>query len=63
MAIPIYWNGSQYETLGSESVPAFIISSIQPDDPNMFWIDSANDNIIKYHNGTAWVPARIAWGE
>lgn len=39
------------------------IGTTAPDDTAMLWIDTANDSIIKYYNGTAWVPAHAAWAE
>ena len=31
-------------------------------DTNLFLIDTADNNILKYHNGTSWVPVTIGWG-
>lgn len=31
-------------------------------DTNLFLLDTADNNILKYHNGTSWVPVTIGWG-
>lgn len=40
-------------------------SYIGPDEPpntKLLWIDTGNDGILKYHNGTAWIPLKAVWG-
>lgn len=29
---------------------------------NLFLIDTADNNILKYYNGTSWIPVTIGWG-
>lgn len=31
-------------------------------DTNLFLLDTADNNILKYHNGTSWVPVTVGWG-
>ena len=31
-------------------------------DTNLFLLDTADNNILKYYNGSAWVPVPIGWG-
>lgn len=32
-----------------------------PANTNIFWVDTGNGGILKYHNGTTWVPVGSAW--
>ena len=32
-----------------------------PSDQKRFWIDTANEKILKYHDGTSWVPVHAVW--
>lgn len=41
---------------------AFIRSSYAPSNTNVFWIDSGNNNLLKYYDGTKWTPISAAWG-
>lgn len=38
------------------------INSTAPSDTTLFWIDTANGGILKYHNGTSWIPVKAVWG-
>jgi hypothetical protein len=42
----------------------FVISSTTPVSTNVLWIDTANDNILKYYDATTltWIPVTGAWG-
>lgn len=31
-------------------------------DTNLFLIDTADSNILKYYNGTSWAPVTVGWG-
>lgn len=33
-----------------------------PSDTSLFWVDTANGGILKYHNGTSWIPVKAVWG-
>mgnify|MGYP000850253948 FL=1 len=33
-----------------------------PTDTSLLWMDSANGDIVKYYNGTAWAPVPATWG-
>lgn len=41
---------------------AFTISSNAPDNTNVFWVDTENNNLLKYYNGSEWVAISAAWG-
>jgi len=36
----------------------FIASPTTPEDTTKLWIDTANSGIMKYYNGSAWIPIR-----
>ena len=38
------------------SYSPFVYSSSAPSDTKKLWIDTANSNIMKFYNGTAWTP-------
>lgn len=38
------------------SYSPFVYSSSAPADTKKLWIDTANSNIMKFYNGTAWTP-------
>ena len=38
----------------------YIAQATEPTDTSILWIDTANSNIIKYHNGSAWVATNTA---
>lgn len=40
----------------------YAAQSTAPSNTNLLWIDTANSNIIKYHNGSAWVATGAVWG-
>lgn len=39
----------------------FSVGTSAPSDTTQLWIDTANQ-ILKYHNGSAWVAVPVAWG-
>lgn len=41
---------------------AFIAQTTAPSDTKLGWIDTANGNILKYYNGSAWTPIGAVWG-
>lgn len=41
---------------------AFIKGAEAPINTNVFWIDTAHNNLLKYYNGTNWVAISAAWG-
>jgi hypothetical protein len=40
--------------------PCFIISASAPSDTTKLWIDTANNSVIKYYNGTSWIGTNTA---
>ncbi len=38
------------------------VGNTAPTNPKMLWIDTGNNNVAKYYNGTAWVPIPSTWG-
>lgn len=34
----------------------FVASNSAPADTKKLWIDTGNDNVVKFHNGTSWIP-------
>lgn len=43
-------------------VSGFIVSNEAPENTGILWIDSGNDYILKFWNGTAWTGIRGVWG-
>lgn len=43
-------------------VNIFAASGTAPSDKKLLWIDTANSNLLKYYNGTDWIPISAAWG-
>lgn len=41
----------------------YLAQGTAPSDKSILWIDTANESIIKFYNGTAWVPTHAAWAE
>lgn len=41
---------------------SFIASNTAPKNTFYLWVDTANSNLLKYHNGDQWVPISAAWG-
>lgn len=39
------------------------IGTTPPAKLSMTWIDTANDGVMKFWDGTAWVPIRSTWDE
>lgn len=40
--------------------PPYVAQATAPTDTSILWIDTANNNAIKYHNGTSWVGTATA---
>lgn len=38
-----------------ENKKMFVVSDIEPSDTDLLWIDSAHNNVIKFHDGTSWI--------
>jgi hypothetical protein len=39
----------------------YVRQAASPSDTTLLWMDSANGDIVKYYNGTAWVPVPATW--
>lgn len=48
---------SQMPTTGG-----YVRQAAAPTDTSLLWMDSGNGDIVKYYNGTAWVPVPATWG-
>ena len=48
---------SQLPTTGG-----YVRQTTAPTDTSLLWMDSANGNVMKYYNGTAWVAQPSVWG-
>lgn len=44
-----------------DNIGTFIASPASPSKTNTLWIDTANGSILKYHNGSSWVPVHAVW--
>ncbi|WP_413778087.1 hypothetical protein [Caproicibacterium sp. XB1] len=40
----------------------YVRQSSSPSDSSLLWIDSGHSNILKYYNGSSWVPVPATWG-
>ena len=40
----------------------FYAGNSAPSKTNLLWIDTGNNNLLKYYNGSAWTPISAAWG-
>ena len=41
---------------------AFVASKTVPTNQKVFWIDTGNNNLLKYYDGEQWVSISAAWG-
>ena len=41
---------------------AFVASTNEPTNHKVFWIDTGNNNLLKYYDGEKWVSISAAWG-
>lgn len=41
---------------------AFVPSDTAPENTKVFWIDTGNNNLLKYYDGENWVAISAAWG-
>ena len=39
-----------------------IAQGVPPGNTKLGWIDTANGNILKFHDGESWVPVGSVWG-
>ncbi len=58
------WNASSGDAqiLNKPMLNAVVSSATAPPSLTVLWIDTANGNIPKYYNGSAWVPLVSVWG-
>ena len=42
------------------NIPGFVAQATEPTNTGILWIDTANGNVIKFYNGTAWVATAAA---
>lgn len=49
-------NGSTGGGEKSSGGGGFVAQATAPEDTSLLWIDTSNNNIIKFYNGTAWTP-------
>lgn len=47
---------------GAEDITPYVRQSSAPANKTILWIDTANGGVMKYHNGSAWVPVAAVWG-
>ncbi len=45
-----------------ENIGTFIAASAAPEKTNILWIDTSAGGVMKYFNGTSWVPTKAVWG-
>lgn len=55
--------GDDAEETSSLSGQGFVVQDTAPSNTRVLWIDSANSNIIKFFNGSGWVPCGSTWTE
>ena len=59
-------NGLLYTAPSSSSgggmASAYVVASSAPSNTGILWIDSANSNVLKFYNGSAWVAVGAVWG-
>ncbi len=47
---------------GAEDVVPYAAQASAPENTSILWVDTGSGGIMKYHNGTAWIPVTAAWG-
>ena len=54
----------EFESINQQisSLGGFVAGTEAPTNIRMLWIDTANNNLMKYYNGTQWVSISAAWG-
>ncbi len=45
-----------------ENIGTFIAAPAAPEKTNILWIDTSAGGVMKYFNGTSWVPTKAVWG-
>ena len=48
---------------GGGSAGGSVVSATAPEDTNVLWVDTANSNLLKFYDGSAWIPVVGAWAE
>ena len=43
------------------NVAPSIVSNTAPENKKALWIDTANSSILKYYDGSSWVPVGAVW--
>lgn len=38
------------------------IGTTAPTNTKLLWVDTGNDGVLKYYNGSAWVATKAIWG-
>lgn len=38
-----------------------VVDTVEPKNKNVKWIDTSKGGVLKYHNGTSWVPVASVW--
>lgn len=46
---------------GGASAEGIIVSATAPEDTACLWIDTSDNGIAKYYNGTEWTSVIVAW--
>lgn len=44
-----------------EDISTTVISAQAPSNKKSLWVDTANSSILKYYNGSAWIPVGAVW--
>jgi hypothetical protein len=44
-----------------DSIKVYEAGETAPENTSILWIDTANESVIKYYNGTEWVPTHSMW--
>lgn len=44
-----------------DNISPAIVSGTAPSNTKALWIDTANSGVLKYHNGSSWVPVGAVW--
>ena len=48
--------------VGTGASGGFKVSNVAPSSTRFLWIDTSNSNLLKYYDGSKWVPISAAWG-
>lgn len=64
MAVMKVYTGGEWVMVGAANAgisQPYVKSANEPDTA-LLWMDEKDDNILKYYNGTSWVPVTVGWG-